>query len=494
MAENIKQKAFSSVIWTTIQKFAGSFIQFISGIVLARLLDPADYGCIGMLAIFMSIANVFIDAGFGSALIQKKRPTREDYSTIFFFNLGMSLLMYAVLFFSAPLIARYYHMDILASVLRVQGVVLIINAFATIQTNQLKKQFRFKKIATVTLLTSTVALGVTIYMAYSGFGVWALVTQHILAALIPAVIYWITNHWAPLLIFSKKSFKELFGFGGYMLAMNVVSSIGNEIQGLLIGRLYNPATMGFYSKARSTELLVSRTFNDVLSQITLPLYAELQDEKQRLITAIKKLTCNIAYLTFPLMFLMILEAKPLFVLLYSEKWLPSVPYFQILCLAGIAGCLQFANNQAIAAVGKSREMFYWTILKRIVGIAMIVGGLALFGMKGLLAGMVLQIWFMYLINVYLVSKHIGYGFWRQLRDLLPILLLSITSFIIAYFVGYMVHTNMYVQGGINIFIFGVVYLFGSIIFRFEELQTVKQLLGSVINNLNKKLHVKKKSY
>lgn len=488
MAENIKQKAFSSVIWTTIQKFAGSFIQFISGIILARLLDPADYGCIGMLAIFMSIANVFIDAGFGSALIQKKRPTREDYSTIFFFNLGMSLVMYVVLFFSAPLIARYYRMDLLASVLRVQGVVLIINAFATIQTNQLKKQFRFKKIATVTLLTSIVSLGVTIYMAYSGFGVWALVTQYILTALIPAIIYWFTNHWTPLLTFSKKSFKELFSFGGYMLAMSIVTTIGNEIQGLLIGRFYNPATMGFYSKARSTEKLVSRTFTDVLSQITLPLYAELQDERSRLITAIKKLTGNIAYLTFPLMLLMILVAKPIFVLLYSEKWLPSVPYFQILCLAGIAGCLQFANNQAIAAVGKSKVMFYWTLLKRAVGIAMIVGGLALFGMKGLLVGMVLQIWFMYLVNVYLVSKHIGYGFWRQLLDLLPILLLSIASFVIAYIVGRFVHTNMYVQGGINIMVFAIVYLFGSVLFKFEELQTVKQMFFSLTKKFNKHNH------
>lgn len=491
--DNIKQKAFSSAIWTTIQKFAGSFIQFISGIVLARLLDPADYGCIGMLAIFMSMANVFIDAGFGSALIQKKRPTREDYSTIFFFNLGMSLVMYAALFFLAPHIARYYHMDLLVSVLRVQGVVLIINAFATIQINQLKKQFRFKKIATVTLLTSTIALGVTIYMAYKGYGVWALVTQNILTALIPAMIYWLTNHWTPLLVFSKNSFKELFGFGGYILGTSIISTIGNEVQGLLIGRLYNPATMGFYSKARSTERLASHSISDMLSQITLPLYSELQNERERLISAIKKLTGNIAYFTFPLMLLMILLAKPLFVLLYSDKWLPSVPYFQILCISGIAGCLLYVNNQAIAAVGKSKTMFYWTFIKRLMGIAIIVIGSLFGGMKGLLVGTVLQSWLMYFINIYLVSKHIGYGFWQQLLDLLPILLLSITSFVIAFFVGRMFHTNMYVQGGVNLLFFVTSYILGSILFKFEELQTIKQMFFSITCKFTKRNHNKKEN-
>ena len=173
MADNLKQKAASGVAWTSIQKFAGMGVSFIAGIILARLLTPEDYGCIGMLSIFMVLAGAFVDGGFGSALIQKKRPTQEDYSTIFFFNLGMSLLMYVILFVCAPAIARFYKMPILSSVLRVQGLVLIINAFSLIQSNQLRKQFKFKKIAIVTLITSIVSFSVTIIMAYKGFGVWS---------------------------------------------------------------------------------------------------------------------------------------------------------------------------------------------------------------------------------------------------------------------------------------------------------------------------------
>ena len=485
MGTSIKEKALSSVVWTSIQKFTGYIILFISGIILARLLEPEDYGCIGMLTIFMSLANVFVDAGFGTALIQKKRPTQEDYSTVFYFNLGMSIVMYLALYIAAPYIARFYHIDLLCPVLRVQGVILIIQAFSTIQTNQLMKQFRFKKIAIVTLSTSLIALTVTIIMAYNKYGVWALVTQHILTALIPAIVYWFTNHWHPLLTFSKESFKSLFNFGGYMLSMSLVTAIGNEIQGLLIGRFFNPSTMGYYSKARGTERLASHVINNVLQQITLPIYSELQDDRKRLIAAIKKMTTSVAYLTFPLMFLLIALAKPVFVILYSERWLTSVPYFQILCLAGVAGCLQFANNQAIAAIGKSKEMFLWTLVKRAVGIGLVIGGLVLFEMPGLLVGTVLSVWFMYLVNIYLVSKHIGYRWMQQIKDLTPTLILSLTAFGASFFVNHALRFNMYVNAVFAFFTFVAVYYVGSKMFHFEELSTVHLMVSKLIGKFNK---------
>ena len=486
MAATVKEKALSSVVWTTIQKLTGYVILFISGIILARLLEPEDYGCIGMLTIFMSLATVFVDAGFGTALIQKKRPTQEDYSTVFYFNLCMSTIMYLILFVSAPYIARFYHIDLLCSVLRVQGLILIIHAFSTIQTNQLMKQFRFKKIAIVTISTSIIALTVTIIMAYNKFGVWALVTQHILAALIPAIIYWLTNHWHPLLKFSIESFKNLFNFGGYMLSMSLVTAIGNEIQGLLIGRFYNSSTMGYYSKARGTEKLASHVINSVLQQITLPIYSELQDDRNRLISAIKTMTTSVAYLTFPLMFLLIALAKPVFVILYSERWLPSIPYFQILCLAGVAGCLQFANNQAIAAIGKSKEMFLWTLVKRTVGIGLIAGGLALFEMPGLLVGTVLSVWFMYLVNIYLVSKHIGYKWIQQLKDLMPILVLSLTAFGASFLINNTLWFNMYVNAAVALVVFIAIYYVGSKLFKFEELSTVQQMASKMKDKFSKR--------
>ena len=263
MAENLKDKTITGVLWSAVQKFGSTALTFISTIVLARLLLPEDYGCIGMLAIFMAVASTFIDGGFGSALIQKKNPTREDYSTMFFWNLGLSVFLYLILFLSAPLIARFYKLDVLCPVLRVQGVVLIVNAVRIVQTNQLRKQLKFKKIASVDLSVSTVSLAVTIYLAYKGYGVWALVVQQLLVSVLTTFIYWTTSHWTPLLVFSKQSFKELFGFGGYVLLSNLINTLCNNIQGLLIGRLYNPATMGYYSKAKSTEELSSTFISNI---------------------------------------------------------------------------------------------------------------------------------------------------------------------------------------------------------------------------------------
>lgn len=474
---NLKEKAASGMVWTSIQKFAGMGINFVSGIILARLLTPDDYGCIGMLSIFMVIANSFVDGGFASALIQKKRPTQKDYSTVFFFNLGMSLLMYAILFVSAPAISRFYKMPLLCSVLRVQGLVLLIHAFSIIQSNQLRKQFRFKKIAIVTLATSVISLSITIYMAYKGFGVWALVASNLLSAFIPALIYWLTNKWYPILVFSKVSFKELFSFGFFMFLTHIINSVCNNVQGLLIGRFYNPATMGYYSKAKSTEELASTSISNVMGQVTYPLYAEYQNDKPMLANVIKRITSSIAYISFPMMLLLILLAKPIFVLLYSDRWLNSVPYFQILCLAGIAICLQGVNFQAIAAVGKSKAMFSWTVIKRAIGLTLIVGGLIIFGIKGLLIGMVLQSWLIYLINVYQVHQYIGYAFFRQMMDLLPILVLSIVSFIVAYCIVFVLpNVHMYVLAVIRFLVYLAVYIGGSVLFKMESFKYVKDTL------------------
>lgn len=468
MAKTLKQKAASGMVWTALQKYSTMFIHFISGIILARLLTPYDYGCIGMLAIFMALAEAFIDGGFGSALIQKKRPSQEDYSTIFWWNLGMSAMMYLILFISAPAIARFYNIPLLRDVLRVEGVILFIYAFNIVQRNQLRKQLNFKVLSIVTITTSIIALGVTIVMAYKGFGVWALVTQYIITAAIPAVVFWFFIKWRPIRVFSWKSFKELFGFGFYMFLTNLLNNFSVKIQGLLIGRLYNPATMGYYSKAHSTESLASQSISSVMTQVTYPLYAEAQNDLKQLGNMIRRLTMTIAFITFPLLFILLLLAKPLFILLYSERWLASVPYFQVLCVAGLGVSLTAVNTQAIAAIGKSKVMFVWTLIKRAIGIAAIVGGLFLWGMKGLLAGVIFSNWFSYLVNICLVSKHVGYHFLKQIRDLIPVTLASVIAAAVAYGVGYLLHLSMYPDGIVKLLVYVTVYLGWSLLFKPES--------------------------
>lgn len=466
--DNLKQKAASGMVWTAIQKYSTMVIGFISGIILARLLMPEDYGAIGMLAIFMSLAEVFIDAGFGSALIQKKNPTSTDYSTVFYFNIGMSVILYAVLFFSAPAIASFYRMPILSKVLRVQGLILFIYALNIIQRNQIRKNLKFKKLSWITIVTSVISLIVTVIMAYSGCGVWSLVAQHFIVALIPCIFFWITTKWRPTLEYSWKSFKELFGFGFYMFLTHLLTTFSQRITGLLVGRWYDPATMGYYSKASATSKYATLSVSGVMIQTTYPLYAAVQDDKQRLINMVKRITSTLAYITVPMLCLLILIAKPLFVFLYSDRWLFSVPYFQILCVGGMAGCLQAVNQQTVAAIGKSRIFFIWTVIKQSVGIALQVVGLLVWGIWGLLVGKVVSSWFSYFVNITMVSKHVGYKNYQQLKDLSPIFIVTAIAFVAGYFGSSLFGLGLYPDGIVKAVIFIAVFLGWSLVFKPES--------------------------
>lgn len=473
------------MIWTAIQKYSMMFIQFISGIILARLLTPHDYGCIGMLMIFMTISESFIDGGFGAALIQKKRPTQEDYSTIFFWNLGMAVVLYTILYLSAPLIATFYKMPLLCDILRVFGIILFIYAFNIVQRNQLQKKLNFKILSIVTITTSVISLLTTIILAYNGFGVWALVTQYILTTLIPALFFWFYIKWRPMMVFSRKSFRELFGFGLYMFLTNLLNQFGQQVQGLLIGRFYNPNTMGLYSKANATERLASSSIAQVMTQVTYPLYAEVQDDKKRLAGIIKQLTITLSFLTFPLIFILLLCAKPIFIILYSERWLDSVPYFQVLCIAGLAYCLQSVNYQSISAIGKSKALFVGTFIKRAMGIAFVVTGLLVAGMKGLLVGMVVNTWFSYAVNIGMVSKYIGYKWWRQLLDIMPVMIVSIIAALISYTVSVAFQLSLYVDGLLKIVVYAAVYFGWTYIFKPEASRNINTLIVP----LKKKFHL-----
>lgn len=465
--KTLKQKAASGMVWTALQKYSTIGITFISGIILARLLMPHDYGCIGMLSLFMVLAEVFIDGGFGSALIQKKHPTQEDYSTIFYWNLGMAALMYAILYLCAPAIARFYDIELLCPVLRIQGLVLFVYAFNIVQRNQLRKRLNFKVLSIVTITTSIIALSVTVYMAYKGFGVWALVAQNLITAAIPAVVFWFYIRWRPIRTFSWSSFKELFSFGFYMFLTHLINEFSSKIGRLLIGKMYSPATLGYYSKAVSTENLASHSISSVMTQVTYPLYVQVQDDMAALGNMIKRLTMSLAYVTFPLMFILILTARPLFIMLYSDRWVQSIPYFQVLCLVGLASCLQSVNTQPIAAIGKSKVMFLWTVAKRSVGLTIAIGGLFCFGLKGYLVGVVIFNWFCYFVNIGLVSRYIGYKWWRQLLDLLPVTAASVVSFAICYVLGRFLGLNMYLDGLVKLVLFLVLYLGWSLIFKPE---------------------------
>lgn len=485
MADNLKQRTISGVVWSAVHKFATVFLGFISGIVLARLLTPHDYGVIGMLTIFLAIAQTFIDGGFGSALIQKKNPTDEDYSTILYWNLGLSVFLYLVLYACAPLIASFYKLPILSDVLRVQGIVLIINAARIVQHNQLRKKLQFKKVAIINVTANATALAVTIYLAWKGWGVWALVAQQILVGILATTFYWATAKWKPLFTFSMKSFKELFGFGGFILLSNLFNTFCNNIQGLLIGKVYNSSTLGYYTKAKRTEEYASTFISSVLDQVSYPVFSESQYDRERLVSILRKFIGVSAFFTFPLMLLLILLAKPIFIVLYSDRWLPSVPYFQIFCLAGIATCLQNIHYYAVAAMGKSKQLFRWTLFKRIGGLILIIGGLYLWGIYGILIASVLTSWLIYLINACLAAKYVGYHVKLQFPDLMPTVSVSIVSFLAALSTCFINISNLYVESIIRMILFASSYLVLSYILKLNVLDSAKEVVVQIRKRLKK---------
>ncbi len=469
------------MIWASVEKFGIMGVSCIANIVLARLLTPSDFGAIGMLTIFVLIATTFIDGGFGSALIQKKEPTQTDYSTIFYINIVVSVLLYLLLYVSAPYIAEFYRMEILKNVLRVLGVILILNALCMIQTNRLKKNLKFKKFSIISLIGIVTGASIAIVMASRGYGVWSLVWMQLINNGTATLLFWIFGQWKPSWAFSIDSVKQLFGFGSFLLLSNLINNTCNNIQGLIIGRMFSPAIMGYYSQARKLEEIPSTSISTIVDNVSYPVMSGYQNNHPQLVYVLRKFIAVLAFLTIPVMLLLIIIGKPLVILLFSEKWVPCVPYFQILCLGGIALYLQSINYNAIAAIGRSRELFKWTLIKRGIALGLIIIG-SFFGIYGLLVGTALGSWVVYLCNSYLVSVYLNFTIREQLRDLGPILLISAISFVVAYLPGIIWGSQIYI---LQVVCFISVYLGVSYFIDFSALSDLKGIVYTLIKHDNK---------
>lgn len=482
MSNNLRQQTVSGMIWNSIQRFGTMGVSFVANMFLARLLSPDDFGCIGMLAIFIALSGTFIDGGFGSALIQKKSPTTQDYSTIFFWNVFFGIALYTLLFFAAPFIASFYRMEQLCSILRVEGVLLIINSFAVVQTNQLRKRLQFKKLATIYLTAAVSSFVIAVVMAYCEYGVWSLVVQQLVLSLVATILLWMFNSWRPAFVFSLASFKELFGFGAYMMSSSLLNTLMNNLNGLLIGRFFNAATMGYFSQAKKMEDVSSTALIGVVEQVTYPILSEVQNDITRLRRILQQLNVAILYAILPLMLLIILLSKPIIILVFSAKWLPAVPFLQILAVQGIASSLQGVNYNAIASIGKSKVLFRWTIRKRVISITLMFLGLFAFGIYGLLWGMVLGTYGVVIINSWLVRKYIHYGLRQQLRDLLPTIMLGFATLSLSFLAYILSPFGMWLSAVIDLLLFLTLYVCFSWITRMQAFYLFKETVQKIYNS------------
>ena len=429
----IKEKAISGVKWTTIEQVATMVLQFVIGIIVARLVDPSDYGLIAMLGIFISFGNIFVNSGFGIALIRKKDVTQEDYSTAFLFNIIIGLLVYVILFITAPIIARFYDTPLLEDITRYYTLTILINSFSIVQIAKLTHELRFRIQFLINLTALFVSGTLGIVMAYKGFGVWALVWQGLSSSIIKTFFYIILSKWKPLLLFSGKSFSYLFSFGSKMLVTNLIDTVYDNIYTLVIGKYYSAKSAGYYNRSLQMSQLPQNVVSQVVTKVALPVLTPYQDDNEKLLKVYDKMFRLTVFVSYPLMVLMAVLAEPIILLLLGEKWLPSVPYMQILTFSVIFVVLTLVNLNLFFVKGRSGLVLKIDIYKKIVGFGVVLLMTPL-GLKWICVGTIIYAMSAFVINCSQTKKILNYGLRPQIMAAAPSFLYSIITGIIVYYI------------------------------------------------------------
>jgi O-antigen/teichoic acid export membrane protein len=401
---------------------------------MARLLEPSDYGVIGMLAIFLAISQTFIDSGFSNALIRKSERTEIDFSTVFYFNIAVGVFFYLVLFFTSPLIAQFYNTPILKTITRIVALNLLFNSLAGVHRAKLTIAIDFKNQAKATLIAVIVSGAAGLFMAYAGFGVWALVFQSVLNTGLNMVVLWILIRWKPLKVFSISSFKQLFSFGSKLLLSGLFETIYRNIYTIIIGKRFQAEDLGYYTRADQFAQFPSSNITGIFQRVTFPILSEIQHDNERLKSAYRQYLRISAFVIFPLMCGLAGVAGPFINLVLGEKWLKVVPLLQLLCFSFMWYPVHAINLNILQVKGRSDLFLRLEIIKKCVGVGILCVTIRL-GIKAMCTGMILSSFLSLFINTHYTGKIISVGFVTQMKDLLPVLCSSLMMAIIVYIVS-----------------------------------------------------------
>ena len=432
MTDSLNRQTAKGVSWAFIETASVYTVRFVVGIILARLLFPSDFGLIGMITIFISISDVFVNAGFGQAFIQKKDATRQDANTVFVINFTLGLFVYAILFFAAPLIADFFNKPILVPLVRALTIVVLINSLNVIQHAMIRKDLQFKKRAILTVSSSAVSGGIGIAFAYNGFGVWSLVIQQLCNRGILCLLLYIFSKWHLVFSFSKASAKAMFSFGGWTLLSNLMLSIMNNIYRFSIGKLYSASELGLYERARQFEAMISDTFTWMFGVVAFPVFSKIQNETDRL----KATTYNFIFystlMIYPIIMCLLIVAKPFVVLIITEKWLPSVPYLQLLCIVGLITPVNYFISPLLQSIGEARKVFFYTIF---IGILRIINIFVAshWGIRGIIIGEIIVLSLSTCLMSLYMRRLIGFKYLAVLSRMKWIVLAVIVAGIAAKF-------------------------------------------------------------
>lgn len=478
-----KGVVFTSFLWKFLERTSVQVSQFLITIILARLLLPSEYGIISLIMVFLSICQVVVDGGFNTALIQKKDTDNVDFSTIFYFCLSMAFVVYWLLFFSSTRIASFFNQPELIPVIRVLSLLLFFYAFNAIQYSYVAKNMLFRKLFYCSLISVLLSGCCGIFLAYEGFGVWALVAQILLNQLFLTILMFSVIKWRPVFHFSKQKLYKLLDYGWKIFTTNIVVSLFVNIRKVIIGKYFTPVSLAFFEKGSQFPDLIMGNINSSIQAIMFPVFSKEQDDRALVKKMVRRAIKTSCFAIYPLTMLLVVSAHPLILLLLTEKWLPVVPFLQILCLSNLFRPMTLINFEAIKALGYSNITLKLEIIKKIVDVVILVFSL-LWGLYAIAWGVVLYDFICVFINLFPNKKLLDYGILDQLKDTIPIMLITISVGLIVYWIQFL-NISVFFIISLQFFIGSLLYLSFCYIIKDESFMYVSKLLANFVTNKRK---------
>lgn len=416
-------KTVSNFFWRFAERCGAQLVTFIVSIVLARILSPENYGTVALITVFTNIMQVFVDSGLGTALIQKKDADDLDFSSVFYFNFAVCIVLYLIMFGVAPVIANFYNDASLTSVVRVISLTILISGVKGVQQSYVSRNMLFKRFFYATLGGTIFSAFLGIGMAYAGAGVWAIVAQQLSNAFIDTVILWITVKWRPKKMFSWERLKQLLAFGWKMLASSLLDTLYNDIRSMIIGKMYSSADLAYYDQGKKFPQVIVSNINTSIDSVLLPTMANVQDDREKVKTMTRRSIKTSTYIMAPLMMGLAFCAEPIVQLVLTEKWLPCVPFLRIFCITFMFYPMHTANLNAIKAMGRSDYFLKLEIAKKIVGMLLLLATMH-FGVLAMAYSLLASTLASMIINSWPNKKLLSYGFKEQMIDIMPGILLA----------------------------------------------------------------------
>lgn len=471
-----KKIVFKNFIWRFAERCGAQLVTFIVSIVLARILAPEDYGTIALVTVFTTILQVFVDSGLGTALIQKKEADDLDFSSVFFFNFAVCLILYIGMFIAAPFIAEFYNDSSLTSVVRVISLTIVISGVKGIQQAYVSRNMMFKRFFFSTIGGTIFSAVFGIVLAYQGFGVWALVAQQLSNTAIDTLILWLTVKWRPKLMFSWNRLKTLLVFGWKLLVSALLDTCYNNLRNLIIGKMYSSADLAYYNQGDKFPKVIVTNINTSIDSVLLPTMSSAQDDRERVKNMTRRAIKTSTYVMAPLMMGLAFCSVPIVHLVLTDKWLPCVPFLRIFCVTYMFYPIHTANLNAINAMGRSDWFLRLEVIKKIVGMAILLSTMW-FGVMAMAYSLLLSSVLSQIINSWPNRKLLGYGYLEQIRDIAPAIILAVIMGICVYFIGYIPLPTI-VTLIIQIVAGAVIYIVFSAILKLEEYEYLTGMIKS----------------